>query len=179
MLLCFNTQPPEGGWTPITGLRACNGRFQHTAARRRLAAIGAIPRVCVTVSTHSRPKAAGGGLAREFKTYLVSTHSRPKAAGQRLGILRSQYECFNTQPPEGGWAQSCSIWRRCVMFQHTAARRRLGRQHIVWSFAVRFQHTAARRRLGRICRTGAVSEVSTHSRPKAAGSLCVMTSYDY
>ncbi len=33
----FNTQPPEGGW----------------------AAIGAIPRVCVTVSTHSRPKAAG------------------------------------------------------------------------------------------------------------------------
>ena len=34
--LCFNTQPPEGGW-----------------------AVGAIPRVCVTVSTHSRPKAAG------------------------------------------------------------------------------------------------------------------------
>ena len=76
----FNTQPPEGGWAigaiPRVGVTfqhtAARRRlgvtenfvmfgdlFQHTAARRRLAAIGAIPRVGVTVSTHSRPKAAG------------------------------------------------------------------------------------------------------------------------
>ena len=56
------------------------------------------------------------------------------------------------------------------MFQHTAARRRLGLMISVFLILVWFQHTAARRRLadwamyklGFIC-------VSTHSRPKAAG----------
>ena len=78
---CFNTQPPEGGWF---------------AAPRDL-------RVVVGVSTHSRPKAAGGRRLRcgRFGTFQhtaarrrlecsgffapadiqVSTHSRPKAAG--------------------------------------------------------------------------------------------------
>ena len=36
--------------------------FQHTAARRRLATIGAAAVVVVIVSTHSRPKAAGASL---------------------------------------------------------------------------------------------------------------------
>ena len=38
-MLCFNTQPPEGGWVVIHS----RGRlfvFQHTAARRRLATVG-------------------------------------------------------------------------------------------------------------------------------------------
>ena len=58
-------------------------RFQHTAARRRLAGSGAAANLKSTVSTHSRPKAAGGRPA-------------PSAAKQ---------DCFNTQPPEGGWAK--------------------------------------------------------------------------
>ena len=33
---------------------------------------------------------------------------------------------FNTQPPEGGWAEIMSSDRRLFGFQHTAARRRLG-----------------------------------------------------
>ena len=36
--------------------------------------------------------------------------------------------CFNTQPPEGGWIAAMSIWYCLNWFQHTAARRRLGRQ---------------------------------------------------
>ena len=56
----------------------------------------------------------------------VSTHSRPKAAGQDycrtiLSPLR-----FNTQPPEGGWAPSLARVKGLYKFQHTAARRRLG-----------------------------------------------------
>ena len=36
-LLCFNTQPPEGGWV-AAAVRICLPlRFQHAAARRRLA----------------------------------------------------------------------------------------------------------------------------------------------
>ena len=125
---CFNTQPPEGGWLALKTKAVGIFMFQHTAARRRLAAdcyvgfiqmkfqhiaarrrlggfggnVGAAGRV----STHSRPKAAGGcrsafqvaSFMEEFQHTAarrrlvfppdcqiyqsgVSTHSRPKAAG--------------------------------------------------------------------------------------------------
>ena len=55
-------------------------------------------------------------------------------------------------------------------FQHTAARRRLEQNKNCEISCKSFQHTAARRRLAKtralILET---SEVSTHSRPKAAG----------
>ena len=76
-------------------------------------------------------------------------------------------------------------------FQHTAARRRLGRGRLsparqcsfntqppeggwasasAYGFLLVFQHTAARRRLGRLGIPNVPSAaVSTHSRPKAAG----------
>ena len=55
---CFNTQPPEGGWT----------------ARHELTDSDA-------VSTHSRLKAAGQAKDVARRRVLVSTHSRLKAAG--------------------------------------------------------------------------------------------------
>ena len=57
-------------------------------------------------------------------------------------------------------------------FQHTAARRRLGLPTLYSCLNDRFQHTAARRRLGRRWekRWYALPPVSTHSRPKAAGT---------
>ena len=100
----FNTQPPEGGWTPKI-LDSCAAQsFQHTAARRRLA-VPRTPRLARPssfntqppeggwdcqfrrdvavglVSTHSRPKAAGGAERLAEMAKVVSTHSRPKAAG--------------------------------------------------------------------------------------------------
>ena len=78
-------------------------KFQHTAARRRLAAALAAADNLLAVSTHSRPKAAGHGTppkrgrkwfqhtaarrrlgvqhALPLLRPAVSTHSRPKAAG--------------------------------------------------------------------------------------------------
>ena len=56
---------------------------------------------------------------------------------------------FNTQPPEGGWSHADVAAERRILFQHTAARRRLG---LIWFWHPRF------------------GLVSTHSRPKAAGS---------
>ena len=57
------------------------------------------------VSTHSRPKAAGPPLfAVVHLGEAVSTHSRPKAAGNTASAKDSNKLCFNTQPPEGGWA---------------------------------------------------------------------------
>ena len=106
------------------------------------------------VSTHSRPKAAGTFiLTGRFNIGRVSTHSRPKAAGRLSGGDVVLSECFNTQPPEGGW---------------------LGIPSPVTDFDVMFQHTAARRRLAlALRRFAAVCTVSTHSRPKAAGAFAV------
>ena len=122
--------------------------FQHTAARRRLGyALGCFGG-SQHVSTHSRPKAAGCKLLNTATKDIVSTHSRPKAAGQG--------RCW--QSP------------RRIRFQHTAARRRLGRYRINTPFLWRFNtqppeggwtilHTLL---WAQVC-------VSTHSRPKAAG----------
>ena len=100
------------------------------------------------VSTHSRPKAAGKSVEDLARVYEVSTHSRPKAAGL-LCLCRSRAAmCFNTQPPEGGWTNQVVLILAVNTFQHTAARRRLGRY---------------------IPRVKLFKTVSTHSRPKAAG----------
>ena len=58
-MLCFNTQPPEGGW------------IQQLEVAVKDA----------DVSTHSRPKAAGEPEGWVGAFGEVSTHSRPKAAG--------------------------------------------------------------------------------------------------
>ena len=77
---------------------------------------------------------------------MVSTHSRPKAAATNSLL--------------------CSFSR---LFQHTAARRRLLPASVVRLRYNKFQHTAARRRLLFIWHHIVIgSEVSTHSRPKAA-----------
>ena len=76
----FNTQPPEGGWTKAHNPTIVQWLFQHTAARRRLAQI--------------------------------------------INLLQS-LQGFNTQPPEGGWWKPIVPVPEYALFQHTAARRRL------------------------------------------------------
>ena len=80
--------------------------FQHTAARRRLGALSCLFAGIQSVSTHSRPKAAGSATWFSHSLYAfqhtaarrrlgcvhffgiplldVSTHSRPKAAGNSI-----------------------------------------------------------------------------------------------
>ena len=92
---------------------------------------------------------------------LVSTNKK----------MRWIYTGFNTQPPEGGWAGIMVETLLKNWFQHTAARRRLvygnyGFPRFTGSFNTQppeggwFMETTAFRDL---------PEVSTHSRPKAAG----------
>ena len=78
----------------------------------------------------------------------VSTHSRPKAAGLVVCLVVCMIISFNTQPPEGGWVGYFGIALDSILFQHTAARRRLA---------------------GAFLLIPPVLRVSTHSRPKAAG----------
>ena len=78
--------------------------FQHTAARRRLVYKHQAPLTPASVSTHSRPKAAGSDCFGSVFPPVVSTHSRPKAAGIKNLHFLFFALCFNTQPPEGGWS---------------------------------------------------------------------------
>ena len=99
----FNTQPPEGGWAALRLPTCIFLRFQHTAARRRLAAKDRLKSVYIEFQhTAARRRLGAVMLARRI-AWPVSTHSRPKAAGYRDENAINQIKRFNTQPPEGGW----------------------------------------------------------------------------
>ena len=100
----FNTQPPEGGWEARTDF--------FTAV--------------VWVSTHSRPKAAGDGGFQVVRTPRRFNTQPPEGGWDRHALNVELRRGFNTQPPEGGWEKFLENIRPLVVFQHTAARRRLG-----------------------------------------------------
>ena len=129
-------------------LKVAKALFQHTAARRRLDLLSITPCIAFTVSTHSRPKAAGWILLEFLPPLFQFQHT---AARRRLA------RCKHTQST-------------AYQFQHTAARRRLDPCEPNKRMDRWFQHTAARRRLGNRNRVNDMrAKVSTHSRPKAAG----------
>ena len=146
--------------------------FQHTAARRRLALPRLGYRMTSIVSTHSRPKAAGYTYTTVYDIQMFQhTAARRRLATPRLGLTGAKG--FNTQPPEGGWLTKLMTADKQGAFQHTAARRRLAFLWYSLDFLTEFQHTAARRRL--VAEEIGAAEngtVSTHSRPKAAGTKC-------
>ena len=149
-------------------------------------------RRAATVSTHSRPKAAGVPGSYVFYRDEVSTRSHAKAAG-RLKLLQAHlFPAFQLTAARRRLDMACGIDKAEREFQLTAARRRLEISPACTSPSVVFQLTAARRRLGirpatsRPCRCfnsqppeggwpAQMPEVffqiivSTHSRPKAAG----------
>ena len=123
--ISFNTQPPEGGWTvllsadieaavsthsrpkaagnrPVTPMRL-SFLFQHTAARRRLAIQDMHVWLKWPVSTHSRPKAAGSKGKIQFRPINCFNTQPPEGGWTSYEIKKFPSDCFNTQPPEGGW----------------------------------------------------------------------------
>ena len=126
--------------------------FQHTAARRRLDAL--------------RVNCVRNGRFQHT------------AARRRLGFVRKSsqpsLDCFNTQPPEGGWVPYDPPKFVKAEFQHTAARRRLDNANTA-DVVVRHVSTHSRpKAAGADVAIPRVHEtVSTHSRPKAAGAFQV------
>ena len=135
------------------------------------------------ISTHSRPKAAGGHLAGVLEAEGVSTHSesrharrdvsthsRPKAAGAIMATTDQPIYVSTHSRPKAAGSGRFFLTPSLSVFQHTAARRRLANAQIDLLDEQKFQHTAARRRLvfTRLL-LFLVWIVSTHSRPKAAG----------
>ena len=102
-LKSFNTQPPEGGWAFPDFIARLEAKFQHTAARRRLV--------------------------------------------QTVWLCPIRERCFNTQPPEGGWFNR--VYARCLLGVSTHSRPKAAGPKVLFFGQIRnkFQHTAARRRL--------------------------------
>ena len=145
---CFNTQPPEGGWTRPRAAGQNWRSFNTQPPEGGWLELESEPVVKLLVSTHSRPKAAGPQTAEMLSGQERFQHTaarrrleslpptdKPKrrfqhtAARRRLDQLghltHSGKQGFNTQPPEGGWKKISLAQLKAAMFQHTAARRRL------------------------------------------------------
>ena len=124
--LCFNTQPPEGGWKIVATCEAEAEVSTHSHPK----VAGSVVKDVESgqyVSTHSHPKVAGTTQAGDLlgikfqhtatrrwlaagississNEPIVSTHSHPKVAGRNEMQIDKEFTGFNTQPPEGGWA---------------------------------------------------------------------------
>ena len=74
-------------------------------------------------------------------------NTQPPEGGWLLPLYCRWSLCrFNTQPPEGGWA---AVWGIRLIWQVSTHSRpkAAGNQHCFTLTAIMFQHTAARRRL--------------------------------
>ena len=130
----FNTQPPEGGWLISSTVHRGVFGFQHTAARRRLGTTKRLVAEDISVSTHSRPKAAGRKKKLAIEKNRGFNTQPPEGGWFPSKCSGSDGCCFNTQPPEGGWVEKCLPGEWVSLFQHTAARRRLVRpkKFLIW-----------------------------------------------
>ena len=154
--------------------------FQHTAARRRLDSGAQSCALLNIVSTHSRPKAAGGLNGRPFRFFGVSTHSRPKAAGFPFSTTCLPLTGFNTQPPEGGWFL-CRQAAILGLIVSTHSRPKAAGRKLEWTTGGAKVSTHSRPKAAGLFSDGLfyLGIVSTHSRPKAAGRYwrCVFQYY--
>ena len=145
-----------------------------------------------SVSTHSRPKAAGSATKTAYAPAHVSTHSRPKAAGfpthhwpfpirmfqhtaarrrlvRWLSFLGAKVNVSTHSRPKAAGAFSIARLNSCSVSTHSRPKA-AGPWFSIIKYEEKFQHTAARRRLAPVLSdTDCTSGVSTHSRPKAAG----------
>ena len=122
----------------------------------------------VGISFNTQPP-EGGCAALTFGTLrnVVSTHSRPKAADKQH-IARQHFPFVSTHSRPKAAAGACSIKKRTVWFQHTAARRRLQEKARQTLEIESFNTQPPEGGWGLDFVQWCAVEVSTHSRPKAA-----------
>ena len=170
MSVSTHSRPKAAGWSK-SKTRPELPKFQHTAARRRLA----------RYPSHDLSR------CRRFNT------QPPEGGWENILRFVNYNDSFNTQPPEGGWTFTFSVSFIIFLFQHTAARRRLGRlrlclaylhgfntqppeggwpyRHCQRLFSRRFNTQPPEGGCFRSASTVPVTLVSTHSRLKAAESI--------
>ena len=146
--------------------------FQHTAARRRLQALGD-PTAPEAMFQHTAARRRLPDLTKNFEdASLVSTHSRAEAAATEGARCENSQPGFNTQP-RGGGCSTQSATRPCVECFNTQPRGGgCTAGELLKVYEAMFQHTAARRRLRLVAQyQNKFNDVSTHSRAEAAADL--------
>ena len=123
--LCFNTQPPEGGWLESQG-------YHYDESK---------------VSTRSRPKAAGHPIGNKGG-HIQGFNTQPPEGGwlDRLSI-DVWLSMFQHAAARRRLVNAAASSTMKSLFQHAAARRRLGGRVGLPLSQQSFQHAAARRRL--------------------------------
>ena len=77
--------------------------FQHTAARRRLAATGGRYQQSEK-GFNTQPPEGGWGHWWRLLALSAGFNTQPPEGGWNSAAASStRHGCFNTQPPEGGW----------------------------------------------------------------------------
>ena len=61
------------------------------------------PKLVLSVSTHSRPKAAGQFKLKCSRYYWFQLTAARRRLGMDLMVIGYAGTGFNSQPPEGGW----------------------------------------------------------------------------
>ena len=92
---CFNTQPPEGGWLLRKAQNPTTWSFNTQPPEGGWVG-GRLNPCLISVSTHSRLKAAGELFPEVGIALIVSTHSRLKAAGSVQGVGEFIFEFQHT-----------------------------------------------------------------------------------
>ena len=99
-------------------------RFQHAAARRRLEVQG-LKRSKGVMFQHAAARRRLVRL-RQLNKFQECFNTQPPEGGWKAILTRgASLAGFNTQPPEGGWLVRLFFLSLSVWFQHAAARRRL------------------------------------------------------
>ena len=141
----FNTQPPEGGCLFAELPSGVQREFQHTAARRRLSyryPTAILPIVFQHTAARRRLKLV---LAVFFQQHCFNT--QPPEGGWAVAVKALVILArFNTQPPEGGWALKTNKTANRLVSTHSRPKAAGIENGLIMDF-VWFQHTAARRRL--------------------------------
>ena len=76
---------------------------------------------------NTQPPEGGWGLRPKDAVKMHGFNTQPPEGGWNGHFdVHNMRPSFNTQPPEGGWVNQVAGIADGFMFQHTAARRRLG-----------------------------------------------------
>ena len=146
--ICFNSQPPEGGWLRVV-LVFEPPSIVSTRSRPKAAGFSPKLKIIIRGSFNSQPPEGGwltNGAGADKLIMFQLAAARRRLAGAII-FLGENLKGFNSQPPEGGWPCRHFFGAQLVMFQLAAARRRLAHRHPKTNSLGGFQLAAARRRL--------------------------------
>ena len=127
----------------------------------------------MTVSTRSRPKAAGAWVRPLFRKWLVSTRSRPKAAGYVKYYEDYSEEVSTRSRPKAAGGSGAAFCRVDVFVSTRSRPKAAGKNFKKETDRYKFQHAAARRRLGKILKKKRI-DISFNTQPPEGGWYMIL-----